>query len=89
MTSELSPAVLIIGGGPAGLRAAAELAPHLRDGVLVVVVTDPAWATQLRFLEAELIAKIADRFGRDEVTKVEVRMRSAPAQRSRGRSTQQ
>ena len=55
----------------------------LRDGVLVVAVTDPAWATQLRFLEAELLAKIADRFGPAEVTKVEVRMRSA-ARRPRG-----
>ncbi len=32
----LSPAVLIIGGGPAGLRAAADLAPRVRGEVLVV-----------------------------------------------------
>ena len=30
------PAVLIIGGGPAGLRAAAELAPHVSGEVLVL-----------------------------------------------------
>ncbi len=56
----------------------------LRDGVLVVAVTDPAWATQLRFLEAELLAKIAERFGPAEVTKVDVRVRSATARRTRG-----
>ncbi|KQV07085.1 NAD(P)/FAD-dependent oxidoreductase [Leifsonia sp. Root112D2] len=32
----LTPAVLIIGGGPSGLRAAAELAPHVSGQVLVV-----------------------------------------------------
>ena len=34
--THLSPAVLIIGGGPAGLRAAADLAPHVDGDVLVV-----------------------------------------------------
>lgn len=34
--SSLTPTVLIIGGGPAGLRAAAELAPRVRGEVLVV-----------------------------------------------------
>jgi len=47
----------------------------LRDGVLSVGVEDPAWATQLRFLEAELLRQIADEFGPDEVTAIEVRVR--------------
>jgi predicted nucleic acid-binding Zn ribbon protein len=31
----------------------------LRGGVLTVVVDDPAWATQLRLLSAELLARLA------------------------------
>ena len=51
----------------------------LRDGVLTLAVHDPAWATQLRFLEAELLATIAARFGPDEVTAIVVRVRPAPS----------
>jgi predicted nucleic acid-binding Zn ribbon protein len=52
--------------------------PHaLRERTLVVAVSDPAWATQLRFLEADLLARIAAATGSDEVTAIEVRVRSA------------
>jgi len=39
-----------------GPAVAAHATPrHLRDGVLVVDVDDGAWATQLRYLEADII----------------------------------
>ena len=47
----------------------------LRDGVLVVAVDDPAWATQIRFLEAQVVAGIAADLGPDEVVRIEVRVR--------------
>jgi predicted nucleic acid-binding Zn ribbon protein len=47
----------------------------LRDGVLVVGVDDPAWATQIRFLEAQVLAGIAAELGPDEVVRIEVRVR--------------
>jgi predicted nucleic acid-binding Zn ribbon protein len=43
--------------------------------VLVVGVDDPAWATQLRFLESELLERLAAEFGPGEVTSIEVRVR--------------
>ena len=46
----------------------------LRNGVLVVAVSDPAWATQLRFLEAELVARIGQSTGSDEVRAIQVRV---------------
>jgi predicted nucleic acid-binding Zn ribbon protein len=46
----------------------------LRQGTLVVVVSDPAWATQLRFLEADLVARIASATGSSEVTSIQVRV---------------
>ncbi len=57
----------------------AQLAGHarprsLRDGVLVVAVEDPAWATQLRFLEAELVGRISRSTGTDEVRAIRVRV---------------
>mgnify|MGYP001799911221 CR=1 FL=1 len=59
-----------------GDQVAAHAKPiALRDGVLTVGVDDPAWATQLRFLEAELLTQIAAEFGPDEVTSIEVRVR--------------
>ena len=47
----------------------------LRDGTLLVSVEDPAWATQLRFLEAHVVAGIAAEFGPEEVGRLEVRVR--------------
>ena len=59
-----------------GEQVAARATPiSLRDKVLTVGVADPAWATQLRFLEAELLGTIAEHFGADEVTSIEVRVR--------------
>jgi predicted nucleic acid-binding Zn ribbon protein len=60
-----------------GPQIAEHARPHaLRERTLVVAVTDPAWATQLRFLEAELLGQIATATGSDEVTAIEVRVRS-------------
>jgi predicted nucleic acid-binding Zn ribbon protein len=50
----------------------------LRRGTLVVAVTDPAWATQLRFLEAELVTRIAAATGTEEVRAIEVRVDRGP-----------
>jgi|SRR5680860_1222213 len=47
----------------------------LRDATLLVSVDDPAWATQLRFLEAQILTGIAAEFGPDEVVRIEVRVR--------------
>jgi predicted nucleic acid-binding Zn ribbon protein len=49
----------------------------LRDGTLLVVVDDPAWATQLRWLEADLVARLGELLGPDRVQKIEVRVRGA------------
>jgi predicted nucleic acid-binding Zn ribbon protein len=46
----------------------------LRQGTLTIAVSDPAWATQLRFLEAELVARIAAMTGSDEVERIDVRV---------------
>jgi predicted nucleic acid-binding Zn ribbon protein len=58
-----------------GPHLAAQTRPRsLRDGVLVVAVSDPAWATQLRFLEAELVVRIRQTTGSGEVTAIQVRV---------------
>ena len=60
-----------------GAQVAAHCRPTtLRDRVLVVTVTDPGWATQLRFLESEILGRITTATGSDEVTKIEVRVRA-------------
>jgi predicted nucleic acid-binding Zn ribbon protein len=41
---------------------------------LIVEVTDPAWATQLRFLESTLLATLRDALG-DEIDAFDVRVR--------------
>ena len=57
-----------------------QLAAHARplslsSGVLVVAVTEPAWATQLTFLEAELLGRFREALGEGVVERVEVRLR--------------
>lgn len=57
-----------------------QLAAHARpvslsSGVLVVAVTEPAWATQLTFLEGELLGRFREALGEGVVERVEVRLR--------------
>ena len=47
---------------------------RLEKRVLAVEVDDPAWATQLKFLESQLIATLRDNVG-DEVESLEIRVR--------------
>jgi predicted nucleic acid-binding Zn ribbon protein len=69
----------VFGGweGLVGVRVAAHARPRsLRDGVLLIAVDEPAWATQLRFLEADLLGRLDDRLGPGRVTRIEVRVTS-------------
>ncbi|HVM52358.1 MAG TPA: DUF721 domain-containing protein [Acidimicrobiales bacterium] len=61
----------LVGDGLAGhTRPAA-----LHGTTLVVAVDDPAWATQLRYLEADLLARIAESAGAGSVTELRVVVR--------------
>jgi predicted nucleic acid-binding Zn ribbon protein len=44
----------------------------LRDGVLTVVAESTAWATQLRMVQAQLLAKIAAAVGDGVVTSLKI-----------------
>jgi predicted nucleic acid-binding Zn ribbon protein len=58
-----------------GARVAAHARPlSLRAGVLAVAVDEPAWATQLRFLEGDLLGRLAERVGSGKVARIEVRV---------------
>lgn len=58
-----------------GESVAARARPRtLKDGTLVVHVDEPAWATQLRWLEADLLARLAEVVGEGQVTRIEVRV---------------
>lgn len=59
--------------GPA--LAARTRACSLREGVLVVEVDDPVWATQLRWLEAQVLDRIAEEAGDGAVTSLVIRVR--------------
>jgi predicted nucleic acid-binding Zn ribbon protein len=50
----------------------------LRDGVLSVDVDDPAWANQLKYLEVDLLGRIAAQLGEGVVTEIRWRVRGAP-----------
>ena len=57
-----------------------QLAAHARPvslskGVLVVAVTEPAWDTQLTYLESELVGRFREALGDGVVDRVEVRLR--------------
>ena len=56
-----------------GESVAAHCAPRaLRDGHLVVAVDEPGWASQLRWLEADLLRRLAEVLGEGQVTRVDV-----------------
>jgi predicted nucleic acid-binding Zn ribbon protein len=74
----LAPALLTRWPEFVGESVAEHARPRsLRDGTLVVAVDDPAWATQLRWLEADLVARLADVIGPGKVQRIEVRVRGA------------
>jgi predicted nucleic acid-binding Zn ribbon protein len=59
-----------------GARVAQHARPvALRDGVLVVEVDEPGWATQLRYLQAAVLERLAEVAGPGAVTSLEVRVR--------------
>ena len=59
-----------------GPQVAAHAQPaSLVDGCLLVDVDHPTWATQLRFLEADLLTRLRDVAGVDEVSRIELRVR--------------
>jgi predicted nucleic acid-binding Zn ribbon protein len=47
----------------------------IRAGVLQVAVDDPAWAPELRFLEARILERLEGVLGTGEVDRIEVRVR--------------
>lgn len=64
-----------------GDQVAAHARPvSLVSGVLVLAVDDPAWRTQLVYLERDLLARLEAALGADAVSRIEVRV-----QPSRGR----
>lgn len=56
---------------------------RLRDGELVVVVDEPAWATEVRFLSDEIRTRCNQRAGLDAVRTVVVRVNTKAVRRPR------
>jgi predicted nucleic acid-binding Zn ribbon protein len=66
----------------------AEIAAHaqprsLRDGVIVVSVDQPAWATQLRYMASDLLARIRTDTGSAEIVEIQIRVGSGPESEGR------
>ena len=58
-----------------GATVAAHARPvSLVDGVLVVAVDEPGWATQLRFLTADILRRLEEVAGPGVTTRLEVRV---------------
>lgn len=58
-----------------GETVAAHAEPcRLRDGVLVVGVHQPGWATQLRYLGPEILERCRGELGADAVHAIEIRV---------------
>jgi predicted nucleic acid-binding Zn ribbon protein len=63
-----------------GVHVAAHARPALLDaGRLVIEVDQPGWATQLRFLETELLERLTAVAGPGAVRSIEVRVRRSSA----------
>lgn len=50
----------------------------LRHGVLVVEVDQPAWALQLRYLSAEVLARVGEAAGPEGVRELQIRVAGHP-----------
>ena len=66
-----------------------EIADHaqprsLHGGVLVLTADQPAWATQLRYLAPELLARVRADAAAPEITEIQIRM-AAPGPAGTGR----
>ena len=72
MESPLESAVIVASWGEiVGPEVAAKCRPtSLKAGVLRVRTESPAWASEFRYLSAEVIRRINARFGREVVTQV-------------------
>lgn len=58
-----------------GLDIAGHSRPvSLHRGVLVLAVDHPAWATQLRYMTADLLTRISDATAAGEVTDIHIRV---------------
>lgn len=65
--------------GLVGERLAAHARPvSIERGCLVLAVDEPGWAVQVRYLEADLLARLAERLGPGIVTRVQARVLGAP-----------
>jgi len=47
----------------------------VNNSVLVVAVSDPAWASQLKFLEPDLVARMNEKLGEKSIESIEFRVR--------------
>ncbi len=67
-----------------GATVAAHARPvSLSDGVLVVAVDQPGWATQLRYLSSDLIARLGDVAGEGVVSRIDIRVEDGSQKRKR------
>jgi predicted nucleic acid-binding Zn ribbon protein len=49
----------------------------LRHGVLIVAADQPAWATQLRYMATDLLARIRSETDAEEITEIQVTVASS------------
>ena len=58
-----------------GVDVAAHCRPVAIEGeILVVAATDPTWASELRWLENEVLSRLSEVSGSDRVSKVQIRV---------------
>ena len=58
-----------------GDSVAAHARPRsLSGGTLVVAVDEPAWATQLTWLESDLVARLTEVLGEGQIDRIQVRV---------------
>lgn len=63
-----------------GEQVAAHARPvSIDQGCLVLAVDEPAWAVQVRYLEADLVGQLGERLGPGVVTRVRARVAPPPS----------